>query len=118
MAHAVHPNSPEKADPTNKPLINKGPVIKISASQSYTTDSEYASVYEMLCKSASIPVQRFVNRSDEKGGSTIGPISSSHLDIRSLDIGNPMLAMHSIRELCGVDDQLYVQKSFEQYYSF
>lgn len=115
-AHAVHPNVPEKADPINKPIINKGPVIKISANQSYTTDSDSFAVYEQVCKRANVPVQRFVNRSDERGGSTIGPISSTQLDIRSVDMGNPVLAMHSVRELGGVMDQLYAQKSFEEFY--
>ncbi|KGG80049.1 aminopeptidase [Caloranaerobacter azorensis H53214] len=117
MAHAVHPNSPEKHDPVNKPKINKGPVIKINANLAYTTDSDSCAVYEMICKMAGIPLQKFVNRSDERGGSTIGPISSSQLDIRSIDIGNPMLAMHSIRELAGVLDHYYVTKSFEKYFS-
>lgn len=116
-AHAVHPNVPEKADPINRPLINKGPTIKISASQSYTSDSDSSAVYEVICKKAGVPVQKFVNRSDERGGSTIGPISSTQLDIRSVDMGNPILAMHSIRELGGVMDQLYAQKSFEEFYS-
>lgn len=115
-AHAVHPNSPEKNDPTNKPYINKGPVIKISASQSYTTDSNSDAVYELLCEKAGVSVQKFVNRSDARGGSTIGPISSTHLNIRSVDIGNPTLAMHSIRELGGVMDHTYVTKSFEEFY--
>lgn len=116
LAHAVHPNYAEKADPVNRPLINKGPVIKISANQSYTSDSVSSSVYSELCKRAGVPVQKFVNRSDLKGGSTIGPISSTHLDIRSVDIGTPILAMHSIRELGGVSDHLYVLKSFEEFY--
>lgn len=116
MAHALHPNSPEKHDPVNKPIINKGPVIKINANQAYTTDSDSNSVYEMICQRAGIPVQKFVNRSDERGGSTIGPVSSSQLDIRSIDIGNPMLAMHSVRELGGVLDHYYVIKSFEEFY--
>jgi len=115
-AHAVHPNSPEKHDPTNKPYINKGPVIKISASQSYTTDSNSDAVYELICEKAGVPVQKFVNRSDAKGGSTIGPISSTHLNIRSVDMGSPTLAMHSIRELGGVRDHTYVTKSFEEFY--
>ena len=115
-AHAVHPNSPEKHDLTNKSYINKGPVIKISASQSYTTDSNSDAVYELVCESAGIPVQKFVNRSDVRGGSTIGPISSTHLDIRSMDMGSPTLAMHSIRELGGVTDHTYVTKSFIEFY--
>lgn len=117
MAHALHPNAPEKHDPVNKPIINKGPVIKINANQNYTTDSNSDAVYEMICKRANVPVQKLVNRSDSRGGSTIGPISSGHLDIKSLDIGNPMLSMHSIRELGGVMDHYYVMKSFEEFYS-
>lgn len=116
-AHAVHPNRGEKSDPTNRPIINNGPVIKISANQKYTSDSNTVSVYEAICKKAKVPVQKFVNRSDEPGGSTIGPISSTHVGIRAVDIGTPILAMHSIRELCGVDDHFYVEKSFREFYN-
>lgn len=116
-AHAVHPNSPEKADPTNRPIINAGPVIKINANCAYTSDSDSSAVYELICKEAGVPVQKFVNRSDVRGGSTIGPISSTHLNIRSVDIGNPTLAMHSIRELAGVADHTYVTKSFVKFFS-
>lgn len=116
MAHPVHPNAPEKHDPINKPKLNQGPVIKINVNQSYTTDSDSNTVYEMICEKAGVPVQKFVNRSDVKGGSTIGPILSTQIDIRSVDIGNPMLAMHSIRELGGVSDHYYIKKSFEEFY--
>ena len=116
LAHAVHPNSGEKADPINRPLLNKGPVIKYSASMSYTTDAVSASIYEEICGRANVPVQKFVNRSDIKGGSTIGPINSSHLNIRSVDMGSPILAMHSIRELAGVMDHSYTLKSFEEFF--
>ncbi len=116
MAHAVHPNVPEKHDPQNRPMMNKGPVIKLSANMKYTTDSNSAAVYAAICKSAGVPVQYFVNRSDEAGGSTIGPITATHLTIRSVDIGTAALAMHSIRELCGVLDHTYVTKSFEEFY--
>ncbi len=116
MAHAVHPNSPEKHDPVNKPLINHGPVIKISANKKYTTDSESAAVFASICCDNNIPYQTFVNRSDMGGGSTIGPITATHLNIRSVDIGNPMLAMHSIRELAGVKDHFYIYKAFEAFY--
>lgn len=115
-AHAVHPNSPEKADPTNRPIVNKGPVIKINANCAYTSDSDSSAVYESICNKAEVPVQKFVNRSDLRGGSTIGPISSTHLNIRSVDIGNPTLAMHSIREFAGVKDHSYVAKSFVEFY--
>jgi len=116
MAHALHPNSVEKLDPVNRPILNGGPVIKISANQSYTTDAESSSVFIALCQRAGVPFQKFVNRSDERGGSTIGPISSTHLDIRSVDIGNPVLAMHSVRELGGVKDHLAMTKVFSEFY--
>ncbi|MEG6615328.1 M18 family aminopeptidase [Peptococcaceae bacterium 1198_IL3148] len=116
MAHAVHPNSPERHDPTNKPLINQGPVIKVNANQKYTSDSDSVAVFERLCTDNNIPVQKFVNRSDVRGGSTIGPISASQVNIRAVDIGNPMLAMHSIRELAGVKDHSYIISAFEAFY--
>ncbi|NLZ48941.1 MAG: M18 family aminopeptidase [Clostridiales bacterium] len=116
LAHAVHPILSEKYDPLNRAVINGGPVIKISAAQKYTSDSVTTGVFEMICKRAGVPVQKFVNRSDERGGSTIGPISSTHLPIRSVDIGTPILAMHSVRELGGVDDQGYVIRAFLEFY--
>jgi aspartyl aminopeptidase len=116
LAHAVHPNVGEKHDPQNRPLINKGPVIKISANMKYTTDSNSSSVYSELCSKAGVPVQWFVNKSDEPGGTTIGPISASHLHMRSVDMGTPVLAMHSVRELGGVLDHTYAARSFEEFY--
>lgn len=116
MTHALHPNAIEKHDPVNRPILNRGPVIKISANQSYSTDAESAAVFASLCQRAGVQFQKFVNRSDERGGSTIGPISSTHLDIRSVDIGNPVLAMHSVRELGGVKDHLAIAKVFSTFY--
>lgn len=117
MAHSVHPNQPDKHDPVLHPLINQGPVIKIHANQKYTTDGDSGAVFEKICQMAGVPCQRFVNRSDMAGGSTLGNVSTSQLDIRSVDIGNPMLAMHSVRELAGVKDQAYITRAFEQFYS-
>ncbi|MGM0376570.1 MAG: M18 family aminopeptidase [Bacteroidota bacterium] len=117
MAHSVHPNQPDKHDPVLHPLINQGPVIKIHANQKYTTDGDSGAVFEKICQMAGVPCQRFVNRSDMAGGSTLGNVSTSQLDIRSVDIGNPMLAMHSVRELAGVKDQEYITRAFEQFYS-
>ncbi|MBE6065178.1 M18 family aminopeptidase [Clostridium cochlearium] len=117
LAHAVHPSSPEKADPINKPMINKGPVIKVSERQSYTSDAISSAIYKQICEKANVPYQIFTNRSDERGGSTIGPISSTHLNINSVDIGSPILAMHSIREFGGVKDHYYITKSFEEFYN-
>ncbi|MGL4990147.1 MAG: M18 family aminopeptidase [Sarcina sp.] len=117
LAHAVHPNYGDKHDPVVRPVMGNGPVIKIAASQSYSTDSESAAIYEMVCKKAQVPVQRFVNRSDVRGGSTIGPIASSHLPVRTVDMGTAVLAMHSIRELGSVEDHYSVIKSFEEFYN-
>ncbi|MCM1990365.1 M18 family aminopeptidase [Oceanirhabdus seepicola] len=116
-AHAIHPNYVEKHDPTNRPIINNGPVIKINANQSYTTDSESGAVFEMICKRCEVPYQKFVNRSDVRGGSTIGPINSTHLNMRSVDIGLPQLAMHSIREMAGVKDHTYAYKVYLEFFS-
>ncbi|MCH3964913.1 MAG: M18 family aminopeptidase [Clostridium sp.] len=117
LGHALHPNYEEKSDPVNRPVINRGPIIKISASQSYTTDGVSGAVYREICRRAGIPVQIFVNRSDERGGSTIGPISSSHVNMTSLDMGIAILSMHSVRELGGVRDYLYALKSFREFYN-
>ncbi len=116
QAHAIHPNFTEKADPTNQPVINAGPVIKMAANQAYTTDSTSGAIYEYICRLAKVPVQRFTNRSDARGGSTIGPISSTQLNISSVDIGNALLGMHSVRELGGVKDQYYVYQSFIEFF--
>lgn len=116
QAHALHPNYLNQHDPTSRPVMNGGPAIKFAANQAYTTDSFSSAVYEGICKSIDVPVQKFVNRSDKRGGSTIGPISSSQLDIASVDIGNPILGMHSIRELGGVLDHYNVYKSFKEFY--
>ncbi|MEG1311309.1 MAG: M18 family aminopeptidase [Romboutsia sp.] len=116
LAHAVHPNILEKHDPTNRPVMGKGPVIKINANQAYTSDAYSISVYKNICKEANVDYQEFVNRSDERGGSTIGPISSTHLDIPSIDIGSPILAMHSIRELGSVEDHYSIYKTFNKFY--
>jgi len=116
MAHALHPNATEKHDPTNKPVINGGPVIKISSNFRYTSDSESSAYFEGLCKKAGVSVQRFVNHSNERGGSTIAPITAGRLGIRSVDIGNPMLSMHSIKELCGVMDHYHLIQVFKAFY--
>ena len=116
LAHALHPNMVEKHDPTNRPVMGKGPVIKINANQAYTSDAHSISIYKAICKEANVEYQEFVNRSDERGGSTIGPISSTHIDIPSVDIGSPILAMHSIRELGNVEDHLNIYKTFSTFY--
>lgn len=116
QAHALHPNYTEKNDITNFPLMNKGPVIKNSASMSYMSDAVSASIFKEVCRRADVPFQTFVNRSDMRGGSTIGPITMGNLNIRCVDIGNPILSMHSIRELGGTLDQEYIEKAFASFY--
>ena len=103
-AHAAHPAFIGKMDITNRPRLNEGVVMKISANQRYTSDGYSISVIKQILQDEDVKIQYFVNNSKEVGGSTIGPISSTHLDIDSVDLGIPMLAMHSARELCGVDD--------------
>ena len=116
MGHGVHPNAVDKHDPVNRPVLNGGPMIKVAASQGFTTDSDSAAVFEALCRGVGVPTQRFVSRSDLRGGSTIGPISATQLDMRSLDVGNPAMAMHSIRELGGVLDHHYMYRAFKAFF--
>lgn len=117
LAHAVHPNAEEKHDPTNRPVLGEGPVLKTAASGSYSTDSYNAAIFEGLCKAAGVPYQSFFNRSDVRGGSTIGPMISSRLTIPVMDMGAPLLSMHSIRELASVKDNYYTIKLFKTFYN-
>jgi aspartyl aminopeptidase len=116
-AHAVHPNRPDKADPTHRPVLNGGPVIKLSGNQRYTTDGHTAAIFAELCRAIGVPVQRFVNRSDEAGGSTIGPISMTQWDVPALDIGTPMLSMHSVRELAGARDHVWMIEALAAFFA-
>ncbi len=115
-AHAVHPNYPDKHDELHGPLINGGPVIKINVNQRYSTTSETSAIFQRLCKVSDIPVQKFVVRSDMRCGSTIGPIVSTKTGIKTVDVGVPTFAMHSIRELAGVDDIFYLYNSFINFF--
>ena len=103
-AHAVHPNHPEKTDPTNRVYMNKGIVIKHQAGLSYTTDALSEAIFKKICIMADVPYQDYTNRSDERGGSTLGAIVLSHVSIPSVDIGLAQLAMHSSMELAGTED--------------
>lgn len=105
MAHAVHPNFGEEYDQKNRPLLNQGPVIKYNANLKYTTNASTAGVLIDLMNENNICYQIYTNRSDKRGGSTIGLIAATQLGIESIDIGNPLLAMHSSRELGGSLDQ-------------
>lgn len=103
-AHAVHPNHPEKACPTNRPYMNEGIVIKYSANQKYTTDAVSAALFMQICEKAGAKVQIFVNHSDVPGGSTLGNISGTQVALHTVDIGLAQLAMHSPYETAGVKD--------------
>ncbi len=104
VAHGLHPNKTGKTDITNKPVLNKGLCIKQACSQSYATDSETAAIFCQICDSKAIPYQRYMNRSDAVGGGTLGNLVASTLPVKSMDIGVPILAMHSARELMGAED--------------
>ncbi|MBO5617926.1 MAG: M18 family aminopeptidase [Pseudobutyrivibrio sp.] len=109
-AHALHPNYPEKSDPTNKVFMNEGVVIKFNANQKYMTDGLAFGIFTELCNKAKVPYQTFVNRSDVAGGSTLGNISNAHVSINGVDIGLAQLAMHSCYETVGVKDTEYLLK--------
>jgi len=104
MAHAVHPNYADRHEPGHRPLLGRGPVIKRNSNQSYATDAESAGLFASLCSGAGVTAQHFVARSDLGCGSTIGPISAARVGIRTVDVGNPMLSMHSCREMAGAAD--------------
>ena len=115
-AHAVHPNHPEKADPTNRPYINGGPVLKFNSAQKYTTDGLTAAYFRKLCNKTGVSCQTYVNNSNIAGGSTLGNISTSHISIPSVDIGLPQLAMHSAVETAGAKDTYMLVKVMEEFY--
>ncbi|MBS5604668.1 MAG: M18 family aminopeptidase [Enterocloster asparagiformis] len=116
-AHGVHPNYTDKADPTNRPYLNGGIVIKFNANQKYTTDAVSAAVFRSVCEKAGVPVQTFTNRSDMAGGSTLGNISNTHVALNTVDIGLPELAMHSPYETGGVLDTEYLIRAAKEFFS-
>ncbi len=115
-AHALHPNYTDMADPVNRPLLNKGIVIKYNANQKYCTDAVSAARFKELCNRAEVPYQTFVNRSDMAGGSTLGNISNTQVPVNTVDIGLPQLAMHSPYETAGVKDTLSLVKAAELFF--
>jgi aspartyl aminopeptidase len=117
MAHAVHPNYDSRHEPRHKPVLNGGPVIKINAQQRYATSGPTAVFFRQLCQQAEVPVQHYAHRTDLPCGSTIGPIASTLLGIRTVDVGNPMLSMHSVRELGGAKDPAMMTKVLAAFYA-
>jgi len=116
MAHGVHPNYKEKHDPNHKPSIHGGLVIKLNTNQRYATNSVTSLPLREIAKRHKIPVQDFVVRNDSPCGTTIGPIIASHTGIRTVDVGNPQLSMHSIRETCGVCDLTHAINLFKAFF--
>ena len=116
-AHALHPNHPEYADRNDRPEMNKGIVVKYNANQRYTTDAVSAAAFTELCRKAGVPTQRFTNRADLPGGSTLGNISTAHVSVDSVDIGLAQLAMHSAYETAGTKDTEYLIRAARAYYA-
>lgn len=115
--HALHPNYPSRQDPTNHPIPGDGPVVKINANCKYMTDARSAAVYRSVCSQAGVPCQVFVNHSDTPGGSTLGNILTSQIELEGVDMGAPQWAMHSCRETAAVADHLSAIASFRSFLS-
>lgn len=116
MAHAVHPNYTSRHEERHKPTLNGGPVVKINSQQRYATSGATAALFRDLCARAEVPVQHYAHRTDLPCGSTIGPIASTLLGIRTVDVGNPMLSMHSARELGGAKDPAMMTRVLAEFY--
>lgn len=117
-AHGVHPNFMDKHDENHGPLLNRGPVIKVNANQRYATTSETSAFFRLLCERAAVPVQAFVARTDMGCGSTIGPVVASEVGVKTIDVGSPTFAMHSIRELAGANDGWYLYKAVVEFFAY
>ena len=116
-AHGIHPNYASKHDENHAPKLNEGAVIKINANQRYATTDQTATIYQLLSEETGNKVQRFVTRTDLGCGSTIGPITSSGLGVRTLDLGLPTFGMHSIRELAGTEDACALTKTLTRFFA-
>jgi aspartyl aminopeptidase len=116
MAHAVHPNYADKHEPNHQPVLGAGPVIKINAGQAYATDGASAARFAQLCRAADVTPQSYVVRSDLACGGTIGPITAAELGIRTVDVGMPLLSMHSIREMMAAQDVESFQRVLDAFF--
>ena len=111
VAHGIHPSRPDVYDPIDHPVLNGGPALKLSAKHRYATEATTAAAWTIACRAANVPVQVFVNNSNIVGGSSLGPLMATQLGVRTVDVGVPVLGMHSVRELCGVTDQQLFAKA-------
>lgn len=116
-AHGIHPNYADKHDSNHGPILNQGPVIKTNANQRYASNSETSARFRRLCLQEDVPVQDFVTRADMACGSTIGPITATEIGVKTVDVGVPQFAMHSIRETCGSKDPYYLYQVLKAFYS-
>jgi aspartyl aminopeptidase len=114
MAHAVHPNYADLHEPQHAPQLNRGLVIKSNANQSYATSGASAAAFELLCSKVGFAPQRFVVRTDLPCGGTIGPITAAELGVPTVDVGAPMLSMHSCREMAGTLDVHLAIEAFKR----
>ncbi len=115
-AHAVHPNHPEYADKNHSVVMNGGVVIKYNASQRYTSDAVSAALFELVCRDAEVPVQRYANRADIPGGGTLGNIANAQVSLNTVDIGLAQLAMHSSFETAGAKDTEYMVRALRRFF--
>lgn len=115
-AHSVHPNYPERHEPGHRPLVNRGPAIKLNSNQRYATSADTAAMVQRVFDAAGVPWQTFVSRNNMPCGSTIGPITATRLGIDTVDVGVPQLSMHSARELCGTHDPIYLASALQAYF--
>lgn len=115
-AHGLHPNYADRHDENHGPLLNAGPVIKVNHNQRYATNSESSSIFRTICRNAEVPVQSFVSRADMACGTTIGPITAGEMGVKTLDVGIPQFAMHSIRETCGAADPEYLYRALRAFF--
>lgn len=116
-AHGIHPNYADRHDGNHGPLLNEGPVLKVNANQRYATNSVTAAIFRRLCERAGVPLQVFVNRTDLGCGSTIGPITAAMIGIQTLDVGVATFAMHSIREMAGVEDAFNLYRVLNEFFN-